>query len=961
MRLPPRTPVAAGRARMRDLFRTGLRRAVGLLFGAVFCLSVATGVRAADVPAAEIEFFESQVRPLLVAHCYECHSGQGKVQGGLRLDAAAGWLTGGDTGPAIVPGDSDSSLLIQAIRYDDTALSMPPQGRLPEDAIRVLTDWVSRGAAAPADSVDLVRRGEIDWVAARAFWAYRPPERSAVPQSADSDWPRSSVDQFLLARLEAAGLRPSGEASRETLIRRLSFDLIGLPPEPEAIDAFIADASPGAYERLVDRLLASPEFGERWARRWLDVVRYGESLTLRGFVLDDAWRYRDYVIEAFELDRPFDAFVREQIAGDLLPAESIDQRQRQLVATTFLALGNTNLEEQDKRQLDMDVVDEQLDVLGRAFLGQTLGCARCHDHKFDPIPTQDYYALAGILRNTQLLEHENVSKWTRVPLPLPPDEEEWFAKIEAEIAELTARLAAAKGSLKGGSGEAIPVAQLPGIVVDDRQARRVGLWQESQSVRPFVGEGYLHDQNSGQGEKTLTFSPIGLTRGTYEVRLAYTPADNRASNALVSVFSADGEREQRIDMRKRGPIDGLFVGLGEFRFETDNQSYVIVSNEGADGHVVVDAVQFLPAGASSLAASAATSAADQSPDLQADIARIEKELTVLKASAPDRPMTMAVVERPEVSDAPIHIRGSVHALGAVAPRGVLRAASFGTAPEFPANESGRRELAEWIVAQENPLTARVFVNRVWMWLFDEGLVRSVDNFGATGEPPSHPELLDHLAIEFRDSGWSMKNLVRMLVLTQAYRQASNERPDGMAIDPENRLLWRMPRKRLDAECLRDGLLSVSGQLASERGGSTIPAGTVSDFSVSVESRRRSVYLPVFRNSMPPLLEAFDFPDPSMVTGRRNRSTIVSQALFLMNDPFVTEQAGAAAARLAREMPDASVDERIEQAFRRCLGRLPSVEERRWAHDWIARDPASPDAWQDLFHALFASLDFRYGD
>jgi Protein of unknown function (DUF1549) len=365
-------------------------------------------------------------------------------------------------------------------------------------------------------------------------------------------------------------------------VRRRYFDLTGLPPTPKEIDAFVQDPSIKAYEKLVDSLLASPRFGERWGRHWLDLVRFAESLTLRGFVFKETWRYRDYVIDAFNQDRALDQFLREQIAGDLLPAQSRDERRRNLVATTFLALGNTNLEEQDKNQIDMDVVDEQIDVIGKAFLGQTIGCARCHDHKFDPIPTRDYYALAGILRNTKLLEHDNVSKWVETSLPMAPEVESAVQAYNAKLAVLEAQIKAEKLKMKAkgivASTGVVAPNDIPGLVVDDTKAKRVGTWTLSQYSGSYIGDGYLHDGNMSKGEKSLTFEPEIPAAGPYEIWLAYIPAANRSTQVPVNILSADGEKNLTINEQIEPPIDGRFVSLGRYRFERSGQGSVLITN-----------------------------------------------------------------------------------------------------------------------------------------------------------------------------------------------------------------------------------------------------------------------------------------------------------------------------------------------------------------------------------------------
>ncbi|MBX7168717.1 MAG: DUF1553 domain-containing protein [Pirellulales bacterium] len=923
--------------------------------------------------AGDVEFFEQRIRPVLVEHCYECHAGDER-SGGLQLDSRPALVAGGDSGPALVPGDPQASRLLRAIRYDDPDLQMPPAGQLADNVVADFDRWIAAGAPDPREPVAASAPRAIDLAAGREHWCYRPPTRAAVPELRDATWPLDErLDGFILARLEEANLRPAGEASRPELLRRLSFDLVGLPPTPEELDAFVADEAPGAYERQVDRLLASPQYGERWGRHWLDVARFAESFTLRGLVMSEAWRYRDYVIEAFNADRPFDRLVREQLAGDLLPAESLPERQRQRIATAFLAMGNHNLEEQDKAQLRMDVVDEQLETIGRAFLAQTLGCARCHDHKFDPIPTTDYYALAGILRNTQTLEDANVSNWLDVPLPLPEDEERFFAELHTQESKLAAQVKQQRELVErlaqtDPAGPAVVKASdLPGVVVDDAQARLVGRWTRSQSVRRYVGEGYVHDGNEQPGTKTATFIAELPAAGRYDVRLAYTPGSNRATNTEVTVFSAEGELVRQINQRERPPIDGRFVSLGEFRFELGGQSFVLISNAGADGHVVADAVQFLPVGESSGAAAGETPpAAAESAELkdaQRQLRDLEGELRKLREDSPRRPKALSVVEQASIENARVHVRGNVHNQTDEVPRGFLSVMPGVRPPALPPEQSGRRELADWIAAPDNPLTARVFVNRAWHWLFGAGLVRTTDNFGTTGERPSHPELLDELALQFIDDGWSIKRLVRRIVTSRTYRQATTAEPSLVEADPENRLFGRAVRRRLDAEALRDAMLGAAGRLDLTLGGPTIAPGTAADYGFVYDQPRRSVYVPVLRNALPSLFQVFDFADPSVVTGVRATSTVAPQALWMLNDPFVREQARHTAVRLLASAEDDK--SRLVAAFRILLGREPRAAELLAAQAYLspADDGATPqareDAWTQLVQALFGSLDFRY--
>lgn len=626
----------------------------------------------------------------------------------------------------------------------------------------------------------------------------------------------------------------------------------------------------------------------------------------------------------------------------------------------------------------MDVIDEQLDVIGRGLLGQTITCARCHDHKFDPIPTRDYYALAGILKNAKALQHENVSKWLEVPLPLPADEDVRYRRHEEATAALQGRLDLARAALKKATGKTVAgtdagivsVRELAGIVIDDQAARRVGEWQHSQSVKSYVGDGYLHDLDADKGAKTLTFVAELPATGLYEVRLAYTPGENRAVNAPVMVFSAEGEKSIVVNQREAPPLDGRFISLGRYRFERGGQSFVIVSNAGTRGHVVADAVQFLAVAAvdspaasgKSVAADAKTVEPDEVLRLRGEVKRLEGELRSLQSEGPQRPMVMTVIEQGDPKDLAIHVRGSVHTLGPVVPRGFLQVATGPEQPAIPADSGGRRELADWIASPGNPLTARVLVNRVWHWLFGAGLVRTTDNFGTTGEAPSHPELLDDLATKFIEEGWSVKRLIRRIVLSRTYRLSTADDAEGRVIDPENRLLWHRTRRRLDAECLRDAMLQTAGELQQERGGAGFPERLVADYGYVAVSRRRSIYLPVFRNALPDLFEVFDFADPSLVTGQRNASTVAPQALFLLNHPFVIEQSRLAAVRLLRESP-AGNEGRLNHVWRTIVGRKPDIAERHAALEFLASRPAGPAedeaaAWAEIVQALFASLSFR---
>lgn len=950
-----------------------------MLVGGLSLVGVA--LRAAPA-AADLEFFEKKIRPLLVERCSECHSAEPgkKIKAGLRLDHAEGWLKGGDSGPAVIPGRVDQSPLIKAIRYSGLDFeAMPPKSSLARDEIALLEEWVKRGAPAPADPAAKPALHPAKHVAltveeGRSFWAFVPPLKPAVPalpaHAALRAWPRTEIDRFIAAPWAAKGLQPAADAERAALFRRASFDLTGLPPTPAALAAFVRDArsTPEAFAGAVDALLGSPHFGERWGRHWLDVARFAESSGGgRTLLFKDAWRYRDYVIDAINRDLPFDQFIREQLAGDLLPAATPAERARMITATAFLALGPTNYEEQNKDALRMDVVDEQLDTLGKAFLGMTLGCARCHDHKFDPIPTRDYYALAGILRSTHTLHNytDNVAKWVDVSLPMSGDAEKEIAAHEAKVAALEKQIKSLRTTTKAPApGKSLSPATLPGLVLDDGQAKSVGSWTNSGTVPPFIGSGYLTDNNTDKGQGSVTFTPAIPQSGRYEVRFAYTAHANRASNVPVTILHADGENTVVVNERETPPLAGHFVSLGTFRFEKDGAGYVLISNEGTNGYVIVDALQFLPADARSDAPVAAGESREAKKNA-AEIRRLEADLKKLVAAGPKRPQAMSVREATgEIGDTEIRIRGIARNLGPKVPRGLLQVAATGPAPQFSATESGRRELAAWIASEANPLTARVIVNRTWAWLMGAGLVRTVDNFGTTGDRPSHPELLDHLARQFVADGWSMKKLVRAIVLSRTYQLATTASPDATRLDPDNRLFSRANRRRLEAEEIRDAILAVSGQLDLTFGGPNIgkpgAAPTTSEYTYVFTDTRRSVYTPAFRNKRLELFEVFDFADINASVGQRASTAVAPQALFLMNHPFVTEQAKLAATRtLAEKAADDAA--RIDQAYHTALGRAPTANERSLAQTFLrtAGGDAPVEAWAQLHQALFASVDFRY--
>ena len=797
---------------------------VVLLMGAV----LGAGEPAPDQrPTAEqTRFFETSIRPLLVEKCFKCH-GEKKQWGGLRLDSRESLLRGGESGAAIVPGKPDTSLLISAIRQTDDDLRMPQDDKLTERQIAELVRWVEMGAPFP------MKVGAAERTRDPNHWAFQPPAEPPVPTVVNSAWPQSALDQFILAKLEAAGLSPSPQADRRTLIRRVTFDVIGLPPTSEEIDAFLADESPDAFARVVDRLLASPEYGERWGRHWLDVARYADS---NGFdeniAHGNAWRYRDYVVSAFNRDKPFDQFVIEQLAGDLLPFDDQAQQHEQLIATGFLSIGPKVLAETDEAKMRMDIIDEQLDTTGRAFLGLTLGCARCHDHKFDPIATADYYGLAGIFKSTLTMQkYQKVAEWHEHLLP--------SAAATAMKAAFDAKVADRKTAIAA-------------VVADaDKLVRE---------------------------------------------KLATTP-DAKPPEKLETLYPA----ETKAELKKQ-----------------------------------------------------------------------RDELAALEKAGPDLPAAMGVTED-KVVDIAVHVRGNPLKLGDIVPRRTPPAVRGPDMPQFTDEQSGRRQLAEWLVDPQHPLTARVFVNRVWRWHFGRGLVRSTDNFGLLGAAPSHPALLDWLARRFIADGWSMKSLHRRIILSSTWQQSASTSPETMRLDLENRLFSRASVRRLEAEAVRDSLLAVSGQLDGTMAGSLLTLKNRAYFfdhtsidKTTYDSPRRSLYLPVVRNNVFDVLQLLDFPDPAVSSSNRATTVVASQALLMLNSNLVMQAASEFADHLLSESTDDN--QRLSQMYVIAFGREPTTDEQQADRAFLARaaqtqstdsdaNTRRKQAWSTLCHVVLAANEF----
>ena len=849
--------------------------------------------------AAEgVAFFEKNIRPVLADTCYGCHSADAeKIKGGLVLDTREGIRRGGDNGAAVVPGNLKASLLIDAIHYENKDVAMPPKkagGKLPDEVIKDFEKWVQMGAPDPRDGAAKVVTKQDAWAAAKDWWAWQPPKKSPAPQVKDTAWPKSDIDRFLLAAMEQKGLKPVDDAEKLALLRRVTFDLTGLPPSPRDLDVYLKDTAPDAFAKVVDRLLGSAQFGEKWGRHWLDVARYAESTGKDiNLAFPNAWRYRDYVIAAFNKDKPYDQFLREQIAGDLLPAMNEKQRAEQLVATGFLAMGTKSVNQANSRQFALDLADEQIDTVSQALLGVTAACARCHDHKFDPIPQKDYYALAGIFLSTDT--HYGT----------------FFAAQNRSATELI--------ELPRGAGAPV----LPRVLTPQERAQKQAELDKLLKETTEMAD--------------ATFKPAAA-------------ANRNPRGQLALLF-------------RMNQIGLLEAELGSF---------------GSDGKMRPLAMGVM----------------DQPAHLK-EIRPRGHDTPRYENSTPDQAIASRFLERdgrfarpPEfrvVNESPVFERGDVNKPGDKVPRGFLSVLTHEPPPKLPAASSGRRELAEWMLASGNPLTARVMVNRVWQWLFGQGLVTSPDNFGTTGSKPSNQALLDTLAVKFREGGWSVKKLIREIVLSRGYQLASTFDEKNFAADPENALVWRMSKRRLDAESIRDAILAASGQLdlrppigspVAEHGNGPIgvfkqfpDAGVPEDALVEAGARTnvRSVYLPIAREMLPDALTVFDFAEPGFVSGNRETTNVPSQALYMLNSPSIANAAQKLGERVIAAYP--ALEPRVQLAYWLVFSRAPSEPERQAALSFFTNFPsaaagnvstdATTAAWTSFSRVLFASAEFRF--
>ena len=1118
---------------IRDLSQTHFLLVNTLATGALSIALVApdawagAGRSTPQKDAAGVEFFEKNIRPIFAEHCYQCHSDQElPPKGNLRLDGPEWIRKGGNQGPVIEPGYPDLSLLIEAVSYGAVDLRMPPSGKLEDRKIQRLIEWVEMEAplpeAVPMAEDEAGHSAGIDLEAGREFWAFQPLSEEEPPPVRKTGWARHPIDRFVLAGLEKQGLEPGPPVDRASLLRRVTFDLIGLPPSPAELKDFLADDSPDAFEEVVDRLLASPHYGERWGRHWLDLVRFAET---NGHEFDndklDAWRYRDYVIRAFNQDVPYDQFVREHIAGDLLPEQRISldgTHWESPIGTGFLWFGEVLNSPVDSDLSRADQVDNQLDVLSKAFLGLTVACARCHDHKFDPIPTADYYAMAGILHSTNVREKvidspqrsarlrslasrifeinleiadqliparrrlverltDDLSKaasqvwqsrpppesgrerkdlshlpwvWTRYLEEACGDPEHVFHPVARladrgnewpvrPLEEVRDELAAQLTSLRGESSAALQSQRGDQIFEDferidfsgwavDGEAFAGGPQRRlppNQPARGHQGSGVANSFGAGTDEwvGSLTSKRFKMAKPWVHVRVGGSKETG-----------ADEEAELRVSIVVSDYKAFHFLPTGEGlhwqselveEFGVRREAYIEIVDRSRQGHIVVDSIIFsdspspppMAAGPNRHVVDLLQQPVESLPALSASLQELflghigkeafdretrwlqeavspfpspEKMAMLLDNKSRNRVRLLQTERRkladqiPESTfalvgvdwnprDSRIHVSGSHKNLGEVVPRGFLRVLANDNRVPIQWG-SGRRALAEWLTSPQNPLTARVLVNRVWKHYFGQGLVTTPDNFGLMGKRPSHPQLLDYLTTRFLGADWSIKAFHRLILNTSTYRMSSRPRPEASAVDPDNIWLHRMPVKRLEAEAIRDTILAVSGQLDRRLfGPSIVPFITpYHDGRGKPESgpldgdNRRSIYIEIRRNFLPLFFLAFDYPTPTSTLGRRSVSSVPSQALMLMNNELVTQQAAHWGKRVAAGKLQPR--QRIEQMYLTAFSRLPQPKEidqvmafleQQQHHHGI--DPASNDfrPWADLGHVLFNSSEFIF--
>ncbi len=885
------------------------------------------------------DFFESKIRPLLAKNCQTCHNSD-RQSGGLNLASESGFHKGADTGPVVVPGSPSQSRLIDVVGYNSDT-KMPPSGKLPDNEIALLRKWVADGAFWPkesATSAPAPNTGKKITNADRQWWSFQPVKDPAPPAVNNTAWAKSPLDRFILAKLEEKHLSPAPPAQKLTLLRRATYDLTGLPPTTDEISAFLADNSPQAFAKVVDRLLASPQYGERWGRHWLDVARFADSTGMdEDHVYPNAFRYRDYVVNAFNADLPFNRFIEQQIAGDLLPSATPGERQQGITATGFLALGPKPLAQQDRIQMIYDVVDEQVDTTSRAFLGLTLGCARCHDHKFDPLLTRDYYAMAGIYAST--LDFRNLGRPGAVShinsVPLDPAAynaylaHRWrtaakMLEMEEAMSEDYAREGALRRPKIAAQLKAAWQVHATGAKLEDAaptDAKEVAAWlQWIDASDDKAREGYL--------KMWFYATADTIDAVAKEYAETFTKAATKWESQISgwrSRYAAEFAQDRDLPGRPKPDAEAnpFFAAAG--------------FDKGPMALQDSDRVAFL---------------------------RAEHE--ALKKSMPPEPALAAAVTENIPIDQHIFLHGDHHTEGAKVDR-TFPYVIAGENQTPPASGSGRLELAHWLASPQNPLPARVMVNRIWQWHFGEALVRTPNNWGKMGDQPANPELLDYLAKRFVENGWSIKAMHRMIMLSSAYQMSAEVSPQAKELDPANRLISRFNRTRMSVEEIRDSVLALSGKLDLKQGGKLEMQSKGKKVEID-DLMRRTMYITVRRGSVPAILSNFDFGDATTASEGRARTNVAPQALFVMNSRLVVERAGDFAKRLLEDtaLPDDKA--RIEKAYLMAFTRPPEAAEIDTALSYIASlaqklpsEGAKESAWRSFCHVLVSTNEFLYLD
>ncbi len=943
---------------MQRLPHTVLSGVVAFLAAAVAC----TG--RADPTHEQEAFFESQVRPLLVKHCVECH-GPDDQSGELRLDRRVAIERGGASGPLVVPGDPDKSRLITAIRYGDSKLQMPPEGKLSAEVIDTLTAWVRSGAHWPADIAgdDAAPLPPAQRIAEfqETHWSYQPIVSHAPPAVRDAAWVRQPIDAFVLARLEAANLSPNPPADRGTLIRRAHFTLTGLPPTYEEVEAFAADDSADALPRLVDRLLESRHYGERWARHWLDIARYADTTGYFAGSRDTrypyAYTYRDYVIDAFNDDVPFDRFILEQIAADRL--ELPPERHKAFAAMGFLTVGRRFMNRQQ------DIIDDRIDVVTRGLLGLSVACARCHDHKYDPVPTADYYGLYGVFASS----HEPED------LPLlgdPRDNPQYDAFLAARAEKqkevdtwVEARRVAIEAELRDRVADYL---EYLAKILPPADAKRVEKQGRRGALRPRAitrWQKYLQDHASKPHPVwTLWHRLAALGPENFREKAAALLHDDGANPWLAEVhpglLATLREKPPESMVAVAALIGGRLEAAGA-AWQEARKANATLTRLPDDNEEALRGVLLAADAPTQLDTAAAVTLLDQGENnTHNSMLGKVKGIEVTHPGAPGRGMVMRDNERPY--EPVVFRRGQPDNRGDRVPRRFLQVLSHVDGGTPFTDGSGRLELARAIASPENPLTARVIVNRIWQHHFGTGLVPTPSDFGVRGEPPTHPELLDHLAAEFMADGWSIKRLQRRIMLSATWQQSSAVRDDAAGSDPENRLIWHMPRRRLEFEPLRDRMLMAAGTLDLSVGGRSV--------MIHQDATRRGLYAYMDREDVPGLLAAFDVPSPDASQAERSQTTVPQQSLYLLNSGFVIRQADAVAVKTEAAT---SPEERVRALYRRVLARDPDTTEAALALEFVAAargtdrsadgkpQPPAIDPWVQLAQVLLSCNEFAFVD